>query len=79
MMGFSLRSWGLSTGTFPPLKAPSTVTPESYPVSEPGMRFHGVRLVCLSPSVLGHPAQKYFFRGCIRSLLSVICCQLFNH
>ena len=78
MMGFSLRSWGLSTGTFPPLKAPSTVTPESYPVSEPGMRFHGVRLVCLSPSVLGQAAQKYLLRGPIRSPLSVTCCQLFN-
>lgn len=36
MMGLSLRSWGLSAGTFPPLQAPSTVAPESFPVSEPG-------------------------------------------
>ena len=71
MMGLYLRSWGLSTGIFPPLQAPSTVTPESFLVSEPGTWFHGVRLVCLSPSVFGQAAQKCFLRGHLRSLPSV--------
>lgn len=78
MMGLSLRSWGLSAGTFPPLQAPSTVTPESFPVSEPGTWFHGVRLVCLSPSVLGQASQKCFLRGHLRSLPSAPAVSFFS-
>ena len=59
--GFFLRSWGFSTGSFPPLQAPSIMIPGNFPVSELGTLFHGVRLVCLSSSILGQTAQKFYF------------------